>query len=69
MVQALYINREIDSIYGLEETALLDDFFIRSYGKDDMAVLSFQGASLREILLFMSVFISCKSGISGLMKS
>lgn len=27
VVRALYINREIDSIYGLEETGLLDDFF------------------------------------------
>lgn len=27
VVQSLYINREIDSIYGLEETGLLDDFF------------------------------------------
>ena len=26
-VRSLYINREIDSIYGLEETGLLDDFF------------------------------------------
>ncbi|MCK4825072.1 transposase [bacterium] len=27
VVRSLYINREIDSIYGLEETGLLDDFF------------------------------------------
>jgi hypothetical protein len=27
VVRALYINREIDCIYGIEETGLLDDFF------------------------------------------
>jgi len=27
VVRSLYINREIDSIYGLEETGFLDDFF------------------------------------------